>query len=417
MGGWRARSCSGLSARPWSEPGLSWSPGHPSRVSQATRVVHAGQRLQGENQALVPALAMSSVYAHGNRVGYSYGRDHNQNWERLEEALAELEEGSGAVVFGSGMAAISAVVEACGVGHRIVAARDAYTGTRKLLHQLAQAGRGSVDLVDATDLEMVRQACQGASLLLIESLGNPLLTVPDLSGCARVAREAGAVTAVDNTLATPLLVQPLRLGADLVVHSISKYIGGHSDLVMGAVVAATAEWLPQLRSHRASAGAIPGQLETWLALRGLRTLDVRLRRQTESAAMLAARLGTFPAVARVHYPGLAEHPQHRLACRQMEGGFGAMIALELDCDAETAERVCSSTQVWTHATSLGSVESLLERRARWSGEEHLPAGLLRLSVGIEAGEDLFRDLAWAWARAGLSPLAGPPGAGAPRPAG
>lgn len=364
-------------------------------------MVHAGSGPQGENRALVPALPMSAVYGHGNRLGYSYGRDHNENWERLEAALAELEEGAGALVFGSGMAAIAAVVEACGVGRRIVAARDAYTGTRKLLRQLAEAGRCTVEYVDATDLEAVRDACQGASLLLIESLGNPLLTVPDLSGCARIAREAGAVTAVDNTFATPLFVQPLTLGADLVVHSLSKYIGGHSDLVMGAVVAGTADWLPQLRFHRSNGGAIPGQLETWLALRGLRTLDVRLRRQTGTAALLAARLRTFAPAVRVHYPGLEEHPQHGLASRQMRGGFGAMLAIELNCDAETAERVCCATRIWTNATSLGAVESLLERRARWSGEEHLPAGLLRLSVGIEGPEDLLQDLTQALAQAGL----------------
>ena len=212
----------------------------------------------------------------------------------------------------------------------------------------------------------------------------------------------GAITVVDNTFATPLLVQPLRLGADVVVHSVSKYIGGHSDLMLGAVVTKVSDLLPKLRYYRTNVGAIPGQIETWLALRGLRTLDVRLQRQTETAALLAERLRTYPGVVRVHYPGLADHPQHDLAARQMRGGFGAMISIELDCDAATAERVCAATRIWTNATSLGSVESLLERRARWTGEEYLPAGLLRLSVGVEDAEDLLQDLFQALHQAGLT---------------
>lgn len=372
------------------------------RASLATRVVHAGNGPAGDSGALVPALPLSIVFTHDNPRGYAYGRDNNENWERLEGALAELEEGVGALTFGSGMAAISAVVETCGVGHKIVAARDGYTGTRVLLHHLAEVGRCTTELVDTTDLDAVRLACRGAALLLIESLGNPLLTVTDLRSCAEIAREVGAITVVDNTFATPLLVQPLRLGADVVVHSVSKYIGGHSDLMLGAVVTKVSDLLPKLRYYRTNVGAIPGQIETWLALRGLRTLDVRLRRQTETAALLAERLRTYPGVVRVHYPGLADHPQHDLAARQMRGGFGAMISIELDCDAATAERVCAATRIWTNATSLGSVESLLERRARWTGEEYLPAGLLRLSAGVEDAEDLLQDLFQALHQAGLT---------------
>lgn len=379
---------------------MSGAPGRGRDLS--TRVVHAGEGSRAEDWALVPSIPMSVVYGHGNPQHRSYGREHNQNWERLERALTDLEEGTGALVFGSGMAAISAVFEACGVGHKIVCARDAYTGSRELLGHLARAGECTVELVDATNLEAVRAACRGASLLLIESLGNPLLTVPDLGGCAEIARHEGMVTMVDNTFATPLLVQPLVLGADIVVHSVSKYIGGHSDLMMGALISRDQDLLAKLRHHRTNAGAIPGQMETWLALRGLRTLDVRLRRQTESAAALAERVGGLPGVVRVYYPGLPDHPQHQLAARQMRGGFGAMIAVELDCATETAERVCATTEIWTNATSLGSVESLLERRARWAGDEYLPAGLLRLSVGVEGVDDLFDDLAQALAGAGLT---------------
>jgi len=386
------------------------------RARIATRVVHAGNGPVGQSQALVPPLPMSVVFGHGNPLGYSYGRDHNENWERLEEALTELEEGQGAVAFGSGMAAIAAVVESCGVGHKIVVAQDAYTGSRELLRHLSQAGRCTTELVDATDLDSVRRACQGAALLLIESLGNPLLTVADLRRCAEIAREAGAIAVVDNTFATPLLVQPLRLGADAVVHSVSKYIGGHSDLMLGLVVTNNSDLLPKLRYQRTNTGAIPGQLETWLALRGLRTLDVRLRRQVATAALLAERLQKIPGVVRVHYPGLVDHPQHELAERQMNGGFGGMLAVELDCDAATAERVCTATQIWTNSTSLGSVESLLERRARWAGEEYLAAGLLRLSVGVEDPDDLLQDLTQALVQTGLTESANRESAGRP-PAG
>ncbi len=369
-------------------------------------MVHPDTSPQGEGRALIPPLPMTSVFGHGNKQGYAYGRDHNENWERLEDVLAELEEGTGALVFGSGMAAIAAVLQSCGIGGRIVAARDAYTGTRALLRHLAEAGQCALELVDATDLDAVARACRGASLLHIETLGNPLLTVPDLRACSEIAHQAGAIAVVDNTFATPLLVQPLTLGADVVVHSLSKYVGGHSDLLMGALITNVSDVLPKLQYQRSNAGAIPGQLETWLALRGLRTLDVRLRRQTESAMFLAERLRTLAGVARVHYPGLTEHPQHDLAARQMHGGFGAMISVELDCSAESAERFCAATRIWTNATSLGSVESLLERRGRWAGEEYLPAGLVRMSVGIEAAEDLLGDLTQALAAAGISTPAG-----------
>lgn len=367
----------------------------PEKVTLATRVVHAGNGPDSASGTLVPPLQMSVVYRHGNSRNYSYGRDHNENWEQLEGALAELEEGQGALVFGSGMAAISALLESSAIGGKVVAARDSYLGTRELLHHLSATQRCTIELVDATDLDAVEHACQGAALLLIESLGNPMLTVPDIAGCAEIAHQAGARVVVDSTFTTPLLVQPLRLGADAVVHSLSKHIGGHSDLMLGAAITNDSDWLPKLRYHRTNAGAIPGQLEIWLALRGMRTLDVRLRRQTESAAFLAERLQALAVVTRVHYPGLADHPQHAVALRQMRHGFGAMLAVELDCDAETAEHVCASTRIWTNATSLGSVESLLERRARWPGEEHVPESLLRLSVGVEDAHDLLQDLTQA----------------------
>ncbi len=385
-----------------------------SGLSAATQVVHGGRTPDPLTQALVPSLPLSIVFGHGNQAGYAYGRDHNRNWESLERALALLEGGAEALTFASGMAAIAAVFETCAVGAKVVIAEDAYTGTRELARHLSQQGRLEVVSVVATDLERVRAACAGARLLVIESLGNPLLSVPDIRACADIAREAGALTLVDNTFTTPLLVRPLTLGADLVVHSVSKFLGGHSDLMLGAVIVTDPELLAGLRYCRSNFGSVPGQLETWLALRGLRTLDVRLQRQVTSAQWLAEELNRLPKIQRVHYPGLPQHPQHQLARRQMPAGFGAMLSLELDCGAEEAESVCQATRIWTNATSLGSVESLLERRARWAGDDYLPPGLLRLSVGIEDKEDLLSDLVQALER--LSPEE-EPSAAVPPPAG
>ncbi|MGH7611060.1 MAG: trans-sulfuration enzyme family protein [Candidatus Dormibacteria bacterium] len=366
----------------------------------ATRVVHAGRSSSGPGAALVPPIPMSIVRSHGGQ-GPVYGREGNENWTLLEAALTELEAGAAAVAFSSGTAALAAILEQLPRPACVAVAQDAYTGTRELLDHLEASAGWEVRRVDATGQERLVMACRGAQLLLVESLGNPLLSVPDLTTCAQVAHQAGALLVVDNTFATPLLVQPLRLGADLVLHSVSKYLGGHSDLMLGTVVTASAAQGGQLANHRTRSGAIPGQLEAWLALRGLRTLDVRLRRQMEGAQALAQWLEAVPAVSRVHYPGLPSHPQHELARRQMPSGCGAMLAIEVAGDAECAERVCELTRIWTNTTSLGSVESLLERRGRWAGEEYLPANLIRLSVGLEDAGDLRSDLAQAFRGAGL----------------
>ncbi len=371
------------------------------RLRAATRVVHAGREPAHPGSGLVPSIPMTIIHRHGGDRTYVYGREGNPNWQLLEQALADLEDGQGAVVYGSGSAAWAAILAQLGSPATVAVAQDAYTGTRELLDHLEASQGWTVRRLPATDLTEVATACRGAQLLLVESLGNPLLTVPDLARCAEIGHREGAAVVVDNTFPTPLLVKPLQLGADLVLHSVSKYLGGHSDLMLGAVVARDPGWLAGLVGHRTRSGAIPGQLEAWLALRGLRTLDVRLRRQQQTAGVLAAWLEGQSAVARTHYPGLASHPQHDLARRQMPQGVGAMLAVEVAGDAEAAERVCQATRVWSNTTSLGSVESLLERRARWSGEEYLPANLIRLSVGLEDADDLIDDLAQAFRHAGL----------------
>ncbi len=372
-----------------------------SRLAMATRVVHGSGFEDLASGAVVPPLVMSATFDHANPGGWAYGREDNPTWALLERAVADLEDAAGAVSFGSGMAGIAAVLELVPAGGRVVAAQDSYTGTRELLQQLGASGRCEVDLIDTTDTLAVGRAAGGSAMVWLETLGNPLLTIPDLAACARPIHEAGALMVVDNTFATPILCRPLSFGADLVVHSASKYIGGHDDLILGVVAARDQGLLRRLTDHRTSSGACPGQLEAWLALRGLRTLDVRLARQLASAQLLAAAMGVAPGVLRVHYPGLPDHPQHELATRQFEGRHGAMITVELDAGAELAERFCAATRVWTNATSLGSVGSLLERRGRWPGDAYLPAGLVRLSVGVEDPDDLLRDLIQALAEVGL----------------
>lgn len=372
---------------------------HPrSHRAAATTAVHAGGQPDPVTGSLAPPLVATSTYRQGNPAGFEYGREGNPVWERLEVLLTELEEGSGAAVMASGMATIAAVADLVPEGGRVVAPANGYTGTRVLFRRLQQAGRMHVDLVYIEDTEAVRTAVQGAALLCLETVTNPMLSVPDLPAVIEAAHAAGALVMVDNTVATPLTVRPLTLGADLVVHSVSKYVGGHSDLVAGAVIARDIALLDRIRATRHASGGILGQLETWLALRGARTLAVRFGRQQANAAELAQRLEGHPEVISVSYPGLASHPHHQRAASQMSGGFGALIAVEVRGGAERAEAFAAATQLWQPATSLGGVESTLERRARYPVDaEVCPPGMLRLSCGIEDVDDLWDDLATALA--------------------
>jgi cystathionine gamma-synthase len=325
-----------------------------------------------------------------------YSRDDSTpSWEAFEAVMGEVE-GGHAVAFSSGMAAAAAVVDLLPLGARVVAPTDCYTGVAGLLADGQRQGRWSVQRVDVTDTATAAHAAATADLLWLESPTNPLLDVADLPALCAATRGDGLV-AVDNTFATPLLQQPLTLGAHLVVHSATKFLGGHSDLLLGVVIAAREELADRLRRRRQLAGATPGALETYLAVRGLRTLAVRLDQAQRNAAELAKRLATHAAVTRVRYPGLPDDPGHARATAQMRG-FGAVLAFELP-DAAAADTVCSALTVITAATSLGGVESTIERRAKLPGQEHVPPGLLRLSVGCEHVEDLWDDLASALARA------------------
>jgi len=323
----------------------------------------------------------------------AYSRtDATPTWEALEDAVGQVE-GGYALAFASGMAAIAAVLDLVPAGGRIVAPTDCYFGVGELLADAKQQGRWAIDRVDLTDTASVQAAVAGADLLWLETPSNPLMDIADLAALCAAGREAGAIVGVDNTFATPLLQQPLALGADVVVHSATKFIGGHSDLLSGLAIARVQALAEHLRHRRGMTGATPGALEAFLTLRGLRTLALRLDRGQANAGELARRLDAHPAVSRVRYPGLPADPGHRIAAAQM-AGFGAVLAFEV-ADAATADRLCDAVRVVVHATSLGGVESTIERRSKLAGQQHVPPGLLRLSVGCEHIDDLWADLSSA----------------------
>jgi cystathionine gamma-synthase len=350
-------------------------------------------------------VVLSSTFHQGGDL--AYGRDGNPTWDPLEELVGSLEGGE-AVAFASGMAAVAAVLEMLAVPGRVVVAGDAYNGTRRFLADVADRGRLRFRTVDVTDIEASLAACAeialapgrpagpagsfgSGGLLWLESPTNPLLGVADLAALARGAHDLGLDVAVDNTFASPILQRPLALGADVVVHSASKVIAGHSDVVLGLAVTARSEVAEALRRRRSLHGAAPGPWEVWLALRGARTLALRVERAGANAGVLAERLCAHPAVTGVRYPGLADHPGHAVAAAQMDG-FGFVISFEVKGGADAADAFASRLRLCTVATSLGGVETLIERRGRWAGEQHLPPGLMRMSVGIEDVEDIWADL-------------------------
>jgi cystathionine gamma-synthase len=366
------------------DPPAGPAPDRPGRWSPATRAVVAGRPPREPDAPVNPPVVLTSTYHAADAPGpRTYGRFANPTWEHLEDAVGDLE-GGRALVLASGMAAVAAVVDRVPVGGVVVAPHAAYNTTLALLDDLAARGRlSAVRRVDVTDTAAVTRAVAGADLLWLESPTNPLLDVADLAACCAAARAAGALAVVDNTFATPLLQRPLEAGADVVVHSVTKFLAGHSDVVMGALVVpdgdAHAGLHADLHRHRTLHGAVPGPWEAWLALRGLRTLALRVERGQASAAVLAARLREHPGVRRVRYPG-----------------WGAVVSVEVHGGAEAAESVMRGVRLWMPATSLGGVESTVERRRRHANEPPaVPEELVRLSVGVEDVEDLWADLAAA----------------------
>ncbi len=349
-------------------------------------------------KAVVPPLHVATTFIRDAdnqyRAGYAYGRPDNATVRQTEAVIAALEEAQEATLFASGMAAATAVVLALPERSRIVASQVMYWAFRHwLLNEAARFGH-QVDFVDTTNLEAVRAAVtRGTALVYIETPGNPLWTISDITGVAEIAHAAGAMLAVDSTVATPVYTQPLTLGADIVMHSASKYLNGHSDVIAGVLAAArSSELWERIKSVRIQHGAILGPFEAWLLQRGLRTLDVRVRTAAASAAVLAERFASHPQVAGVLYPGLPSHPGHAVAKRQMSG-FGAMLSIRIKGGEAAAIATAANVDLWKRATSLGGVESLIEHRASVEGPgSPCPPDLLRLSVGLEDPDDLFGDL-------------------------
>ncbi|HEY0773360.1 MAG TPA: aminotransferase class I/II-fold pyridoxal phosphate-dependent enzyme [Nocardioidaceae bacterium] len=340
----------------------------------ATTVVASGRPAHEPDNPLNTPLTMASTYVAGGEV--EYGRYGNPTWTAFEEALGDLEHGR-ALAFSSGLAAVATILDLVGHEQKVVAPRHAYNGSILQMADLEARGRIRASLVDISDTEAVHAACEDASLVWVESPTNPALEVADIASITAAAHDAGAYVVVDNTFATPLHQQPLDLGADIVVHSATKFLAGHSDVLLGALVTRDAELYDVLKKRRDMTGAIPGTLEAWLALRGMRTLHVRLERAQANAQELVRRLQEHPAVSEVRYPG-----------------FGAIVSIVLDQGALAADLLTHKTALWVHATSLGGVESTFERRRRWKVEPAtIPEGLVRMSVGIEDVEDLWDDLA------------------------
>jgi cystathionine gamma-synthase len=360
----------------------AWSP--------ETVAVLAGRPARDPGAPMNPPIALSSTYIQDALL--EYGRDGNAGWSALEAALGALD-GGHAVTFGSGLAAATAIADLVPIGGTVALSTVVYHGVRKILDSLAGSGRLELRLVDVADTDAVVAATDGADMVWIESIANPLLVVADVPAIADAARAAGALCVVDATFATPLRQRPLALGADIVLHAVTKQIGGHSDLLLGAAVCKEPSQAERLAAFRHDHGSIPGALEAYLALRGLRTLAVRLDRSEATAAELARRLRGHPAIDAVHYPGLAGDSEFERATRVLSDGAGSMLSFEIKGSVEQTEAVLERLRVWAHATSLGGVESLIERRARYEGDAAIVgATLCRASVGLEHVEDLWADL-------------------------
>ena len=375
-----------------------------------TRAIHAGQAAEPLTGAVAVPVYQTSTYKQdgiGRPRGYEYSRTGNPTRQALEEALASLESGAYGLAFASGVAATTAVFQLLSPGDHVVAGDDLYGGTYRLLEKVYRPWGVEVDYADSTSPAAFAAAIRpNTRLIWVETPTNPLLKLVDLAAVAKVARQADALLAVDNTFASPYFQRPLELGADVVVHSTTKYLGGHSDVVGGAVVVRREELFHKLHFYQNAAGAIPGPWDSWLVLRGLKTLAVRMREHERNAQHLAKILEDHPAVERVFYPGLASHPQHELARRQMSG-FGGMLSLELKGGFAAVERFVARLKVFTLGESLGGVESLAcypprMTHASLPAEERKRRGirdnLVRLSVGIEHVKDLEADLLGALAR-------------------
>ena len=383
---------------PLPEPGFS------------TRAIHAGQEPDAETGAVVVPIYQTSTFAQaavGEHKGYEYSRTGNPTRSALERCIASLEGGRHGLAFASGMAAESAIMGLLKPGDHTIAVNDLYGGTYRLFRRVLEPLGLTFSFVDGSDLNAVEAAfTERTRMVWLESPTNPLLKLVDISAVSRIAHQRDAMVAVDNTFMSPYLQRPLGLGADIVVHSATKYLGGHSDVVAGVLVVERDELRERLAFIQNAVGAVPGPLDCWLVLRGLKTLAVRMREHDKNARLIAEFLQEHEQVERVYYPGLPTHPQHELARRQMSG-FGGMIAFEVRGGLEAARRMVERTRLFTLAESLGGVEALIELPAAMT-HASIPAevrrahgvadGLVRISVGIEDVADLISDLDQALAQ-------------------
>lgn len=371
------------------------------RLKPRSLCAQALGRIDEATGALVPPVHSSTTFIrdpdNSYPRGFSYGRPNNPTTAHAEAVIAALEGGAEAMLFSSGMAAASTLFMALSPGDHVIAPKVMYWSFRNWLQGAASDWGLKIELLDTTDNHAVASAVrQGQTKLIwLETPANPLWSVSDISACAEIAHRAGAKLVVDSTAATPILSQPLALGADIVMHSASKYLNGHSDVIAGALVTGDAEdplWL-KIRKGRHQTGPILGSQEAGLLLRGLRTLPLRVAESSKSALFLAQSLEEDPRITQVLYPGLKSHPNQDLAVRQMQGGFGGMLSVRVAGGEEAAVATAARVQLWKRATSLGGVESLIEHRASVEGPgTPVPADLLRLSVGLEDPEDLLEDL-------------------------
>tara|TARA_B100000029_G_scaffold144239_1_gene139452 strand:+ start:4879 stop:6021 length:1143 start_codon:yes stop_codon:yes gene_type:complete len=370
-----------------------------------TRAIHVGNQKDPETGAVVPPVHFASTFVQpgaGEWGNFDYSRSGNPTRQNVEQTLASLEGGAGALAFTSGMAATHCATMLLKEGDHLLAGTDIYGGTYRLLQHVIRSSGVDVSLADSTQLEMLEQAFKpNTRLVWIETPGNPLMSITDIAACAELAHRHGALLAVDNTFATPALTRPLEAGADLVMHSATKYLGGHSDLLAGVLVAGGQKLHEQLYFLQNACGAVLSPLESFLLSRGLKTLELRVHEQCKTAQQLAQWLNRDARVKRVLYPGLPEHPGHALAKNQMQGGFGAMLTFEIAGDLAKTKQVAEATQLFQLAVSLGAVESLIEQPATMSHASYDPSdraahgitdSLIRLSVGLEDLEDLRADL-------------------------
>jgi cystathionine gamma-lyase len=376
-----------------------------------TRAIHVGQERDEATGAVVPPIHVASTFVQheaGKWREFDYSRSGNPTRKNLETTIASLEGGIGALAFATGMAATNCVLQSLAAGDHIVAAEDLYGGTYRLLHKVTDRVGIHFTHVNTTNVENVAAAITPATKLVwVESPGNPLMSITDIAACADVAHQRGALLAVDSTFATPVLTRPLELGADIVMHSATKYFGGHSDLLGGALVVRDKTLLEKLYFVQNATGGVMSAFDSYLCSRGLKTLELRVREQSRTTQKLAEWLQKHPQVSRVNYPGLKDHPGYAIAAKQMDGAYGAMLSFELKAGFEATKKFVGATELFQLAVSLGAVESLIEQPASMSHASYDPAdrlkhgitdGLIRLSVGLEAYEDLEADLAQAFGK-------------------